>query len=151
MTFITQKEIWINSPPQKVFELHADHANRVKWHDHVTHSTMITPPPLGVGSQFQLAVITVGRATPLTIEIIAYEPYRYYAYRSFTSIAKTDSHQTFLAENGGTRFQVRIELQVHGLARLFGWFIFRFSLLRHFDEALRELKTEMEKDDQQKE
>ncbi len=57
----------------------------------------------------------------------------------------TDSHQTFTAENGGTRFQVRAELHPQGMARLFGWFIVKLILERHFETAVQELKEELEK------
>jgi hypothetical protein len=142
---VVEKSIWINRPPEEVFDFHADHANRVAWHDHVSRSEMITPTPLGLGSRFAIDATAAGRLTPMTIEITAYDRPHAYSYRSMASSAVTDSHQTFTAENGGTRFQVRIEPHFHGLARPFGWFILKFGLERHFGTAVRELKEEMEK------
>ena len=135
----------ISRPPQDVFDFHADHANRVAWHDHVTRSEMITPPPLGFGSRFEIDTISAGRPTPMTIEITAFDRPGAYSYRSYTTSAITDSHRTFTAENRGARFQVRTELHFKGIARPFGWFILKFGLERHFEAAVQELKMEMEK------
>jgi hypothetical protein len=90
---IVEKSIWIDRSPQDVFDFHANHANRAAWHDHVTRSGMITPPPLG----------------------------------------------------HGTRFHIRIKLNFRGFAKPFGWFILKLGLEKHFEEALREIKQEMEK------
>ena len=142
---VVEKSIWINRPPQDIFDFHADHTNRVAWHDHVTRSEMITPPPVGLGSRFEIDNITAGRPVSMAIEIIAFDRPRAYSYRSYAASAITDSHQTFTAENGGTRFHVRIELRFKGLTRLFGRYILRFGLEKHFETAVRELKDEMEK------
>jgi uncharacterized protein YndB with AHSA1/START domain len=142
---VIERSIWINRPPEEVFDFHADHANRATWHDHVSRSEMVTPPAVGLGSRFEIDAVTAGRPTPMSIEIIAYDRPQTYTYRSKAAQAITDSHQTFAAENGGTRFQVRAELQFQGLARLFGWFILKFGLERHLETAVRELKEELEK------
>ena len=148
---VIEKSIWINRPLEEVFDFHADHANRATWHEHVHSSEMITPPPVGLGSRFEIDAITARRPTPMTIEITAFDrPHAYTyrskaAYRTASAIAITDSHQTFTAENGGTRFGVRAELHFRGPARLFGWFIVKFWLERHIETAVRELKEELEK------
>jgi uncharacterized membrane protein len=142
---VVEKNIWINRPLQDIFDFHADHANRVVWHDHVTRSEMITPPPVGPGSRFEIDTISAGRSVSMAIEIIAFDRQGAYSYRSTASGAITDSHQTISAESSGTRFHVRIELHFKGLARLFGWFILKFGLEEHFETAVRELKDEMEK------
>ena len=140
-----EKNIWINRPPQDIFNFHADHANRVTWHDHVTRSEMITPLPVGLGSRFEIDNISAGRPVSMAIEITTFDRPRAYSYRSYTSSAVVDSHQTFTAEKGGTRFHVRIELRFKGLAWLFGRYILRFGLEEHFETTLKELKAEMEK------
>lgn len=142
---VVEKSIWINRPPQDVFDFHADHANRVAWHDHVTRAEMITSPPLGLGSRFEIDNISAGRHVSMIVEITAFDRPHAYTYRSTTTSVVTDSHQTFTAENGGTRFHVRIELHFKRIARLFGWLILKFGLEGHFETALRELKDEMEK------
>lgn len=142
---VVEKSIWINRPPEEVFDFHADHANRITWHDHVSRSEMVTPPPAGLGSRFEIDATAAGRSTPMTIEITAFDRPHAYTYRSTAASAITDSHQSFTAENGGTRFQLRIELHFQGLARLFGWFILKFGLERHFETAVQELKEELEK------
>ena len=55
--YIIEKSIWIDCIPEDAFELHSNHANRLDWHDHVTRSEMVTPPPLDVGSRFEVDVI----------------------------------------------------------------------------------------------
>jgi hypothetical protein len=139
------KNIWIDRSPQDVFVFHANHANRAGWHDHVIRSEMITPPPLGLGSKFAIDTITAKRPLPMILEIIAYDPYRSYRYRSIAANAITDSQQTFIPEKGGTRFQVHIEITFRVLARPFGWFILKLGLESHFEMALQELKEEMER------
>ena len=45
----------------------------------------------------------------------------------------------------GVKFHVRIVLNFRGIAKPFGWLILKLGLERHFEEALREIKEEMEK------
>jgi hypothetical protein len=142
--YCVDKAIWINCVPKAAFDLHANHANRVEWHDHVVASIMTSPPPVRAGSLFDLEVIAAGRHVPMQIEITAFDPYHSYTYRSTTMTATSYSTQNLVVENGGTRFSVHIELQFHGLARPFGWFILKFNLERHFGEALAELKQKLE-------
>ena len=40
---------------------------------------------------------------------------------------------------------VEKSIWIRRIARLFGWFILKFGLERHFETALRELKDEIEK------
>jgi hypothetical protein len=142
---IVDNSIWINRSPRDVFNFHANHANRSAWHEHVTRSEMITPAPLGIGTLFEVDTISAKRPLPMVIEITAFDPPRYYSYRSYAASAITDSHQTFELENGGTRFHIQIELNFKGIARPLGRLILKFGLERHFEEALRELKQELEK------
>ncbi len=100
---------------------------------------------MGVGTRFVIDTITAKRPLPMEIEIIAFDPPGYYAYRSYATQAITESHQTFVAEDGGTRFQSRIELNFRGVAKPFGWLILKLGLERHFAAAVQELKAEMEK------
>jgi len=141
---IYKDSIWINRSPGDVFDFHVNHTNRVAWHEHVTRSEMMTPAPIAVGTRFEIDAETAIRPTPMVLEITALDPPKSYSYRSYAENAITDSHQTFVAENEGTRFQIRIELNFKGLYRPLGWLLFNLWLKRHFVEALRELKQEME-------
>ena len=141
---VIERSIWINRSPEDVFDFHANHANRVIWHEHVNRSEMITPPPLGLGSRFQIDATSARQSTPMDIEIIAFDRPVAYSYRAIAGNAITDSHQTFTAENGGTRFRVKAELHFKGLARPFGWFILKLWLERHIETATIELKEELE-------
>ena len=142
---VVEKSTWINRSPKDVFDFHANHANRAIWHKHVTRSEMITSAPLGIGTRFKIDTITTNRTLPMEIEITAFDPPKYYSYRSYATNAITDSHQTFEAENEGTQFNVRIELNFRGIAKPLGWFILKFGLERHIEEAVREIKDELEK------
>ena len=144
--YVVERSIWINRPPEEVFDFHANHANRVVWHDHVTRSEMITPQPVGLGSRFEIDATSARQPTPMDIEIIAFDRPIAYSYRAVAGNAITGSHQAFDAENSGTRFRVRAEPHFRGLARLFGWFILKLWLERHIETALRELKEELEKE-----
>jgi hypothetical protein len=142
--YVVEKSIWIDRSPDEVFDFHANHANRADWHGHVTRPEMITPLPLGIGTRFEIDANTAKRPTPMVIEITTFDPPRYYSYRSFAANAKTDSHHRFEAENGGTRFRVRIELYFKGIAKPFGWLILKFGLEKHFEQALIEINEVME-------
>lgn len=141
---IFEDSIWINRSPNEVFDFHIDHANRISWHEHVTRSELITSAPIGIGTRFEIDAETASRTVPMTVEITAFDPPKSYSYRSYAKNAITDSHQTFTAENGGTRFHIRIELNFKGIYKPLGWLIFNSWLKKHFSEALRELKEEME-------
>jgi hypothetical protein len=143
--YVIERSIWINRSPEAVFDFHADHSNRVTWHEHVSRSEMTTPPPVGLGSRFEIDATSAGRPTPMTIEIITFDRPNAYSYRSTAASAITNSHQRFTAENGGTHFQIRGEIQARGLARPFGWFILKFWLEKHFESAVQELKEELER------
>ena len=92
---IVEKSIWINRSPGEVFDFHANHANRAAWHEHVTRSEMMTHPPLGIGTRFEIETVTAKRRLPMVIEITAFDSPRYYSYRSYAANAVADSHQTY--------------------------------------------------------
>jgi len=110
--------VTINRPIQDVFNFVADHSNDRLWKPFVTTSKQISAGPVGVGAQFEIGMIVGSRYRASIVEIVEYEPYKWYVYKSgaqplFTFIA----HLAFASVASGTAVRGHVEFQARGLWR----------------------------------
>ena len=66
----------IDRPLDEVFAYVADFSNSAEWDPGVAHARRLDDGPLGVGSRFHVEVKFGGTTSPMTYEILTYEPER---------------------------------------------------------------------------
>src|SRR6478672_11268875 len=76
----SQKTAEIAAPPERVWELLVDPAQRLRWVDELV-ATVPDRPPTGVGDEFVLKIREGGDVVDYRGEVTAFEPLRRYGVR----------------------------------------------------------------------
>jgi len=140
----------INLPIQEVFAYVTDHANDKYWKPFVTESRQISTGPIGVGTLFEVVIVTLKRRIADQVEVLEYEPYRWYVYRSNSPLFAFTGQLSFSTVASGTHIQGQVKFHAQGLWKLFTPFLaifFRsqskqtFAHLKQIMEASERKKT----------
>lgn len=135
--------------PEDVFDFLADLANLPIWQKGLSHSVVLTPGPLHVGSEFEETVKIAGRATKLHCEITALEQGRILAYRSQKGNAMEYSGRFELQPGeDGTELRMAHETTLNGMWRLLEP-LFSREVASESSQELQFLKTYLEGDGKQ--
>jgi hypothetical protein len=115
-----QGAIVIERPVDKVFDFVADERNEPKYNLKMTRAEMVTPEPIGVGSQFNAVMTGTGRATEMTIEFTEFE--RPNRLESKTHLSNMEIAGTLCFEpiSEGTRMRWFWDIRPRGFLRLLG-------------------------------
>jgi uncharacterized membrane protein len=113
-------EIIIKRPVEEVFDFCADESNEPRYNPRMTHAEQTSSGAIGLGSQFQAEMRTMGRKVSMTIEWTAYERPRRLA--SWTRLSGMDIRGDLRFEPvaGGTRMRWAWVLEPHGGVKLMG-------------------------------
>jgi hypothetical protein len=120
MTKRIEGDIIINRPMEEVFDFCADERNEPRYNPRMTHAVQTSSGPIGVGSEFEAEMRTMGRKVAMTIKWTAYERPRRLA--SWTRLSGMDirGDLRFDPMDGGTRMRWAWDLEPHGGLRLMG-------------------------------
>jgi len=110
--------VTINRPIKDVFEFVANHANDKLWKPFVTTSKQTSTGHIGVGTRFEVGMVTWNHYLASTVEIVEYEPYRWYVYKSCTPPFHFVAHLSFASVALGTELRGYVEFQARGLWKL---------------------------------
>ena len=109
----------INCPIQDVFAFVTDHANDKRWKPFVTESRKISPGLIGKGTLFEIAVTTWNQRFAGQVEILEYEPYHWYVYRSNSQPFPFVAQLEFSSNSSGTHIRGHVQFQAKGLWKVF--------------------------------
>ena len=103
----------------EAFDFLAEFSTTQQWDPGVSEAEMLTPAPVGLGSQFRVVASLAGRKVPLTYEITAFDRPHSVTVRAENS--STVSEDTISFTPAGDLVSVRYEadLQLKGAAKLF--------------------------------
>ncbi len=130
--------IHVARPVEEVFAAVVDEPS---WNPAMTATTMLTPPPPGVGSRYEV-VMNVGRGgMPMQVEFTAFERPTRLASRTSSAILATTGEVTCTPDGDGTLLAWDWEYRLRGALRLaapvFGLFGSRWE--RHNWLRMRDL------------
>lgn len=108
----------ISRPIKDVFEFVANHANDKLWKPFVTTSKQTSAGQVGVGARFEVGTVTWGHYFASIVEIVEYEPYRWYVYKSGAPPFHFVAHLSFTSVALGTELRGYVEFQARGLWKL---------------------------------
>ena len=113
-------DIIIKRPMDEVFDFCADERNEPRYNPQMTHAELTSSGAIGLGTQFNAEMRTVGRTVAMTIEWTAYDRPRRLA--SWTRLPGMDirGELRFEPVAGGTRMQWEWDLEPHGALKLMG-------------------------------
>ena len=133
----------INLPIQEVFAYVTDHANDIYWKPFVTESRQISAGPIGVDTLLEVVIVTLKRHIADQAEVLEYEPYHWYVYRSNSQLFAFTGQLSFSTVASGTHIQGQVKFHVQGLWKLFTPFLaifFRSQSSRHLPVSSRSWK-----------
>jgi hypothetical protein len=113
-------EIIVERPVEEVFDFCADESNEPRYNPRMTHAEQTSPGPIGLGSQFEAEMRTMGRKVAMTIEWTAFE--RPGRLASWTRLSGMDirGDLRFDPVDEGTRMRWAWDLVPHGGLKLMG-------------------------------
>jgi hypothetical protein len=113
-------EIVIGRPVDVVFDYVADQSNEPQYNPRMVRAEKITPGPVGKGTRFRSAVVSMGRTAEMWIECTGYDRPR--LLESTTAMQQADIGYTLRFEPAvaGTRMRWSGRVQPKGIFRLLG-------------------------------
>jgi hypothetical protein len=110
--------VTINRPIQEVYAYVTDHANDKYWKPFVTESRKISAGPIGVSTRFEIVTVAWGYRRAGEVEVLEYEPYNLYAYRSNDELFSFVARLAFSTTSSGTLIQGYVKFHAQGLWKL---------------------------------
>jgi uncharacterized membrane protein len=135
--------IVINSPIEEVFGALTNLENDIKWRSEWVETKKTSEGPISVGSTFCLTGKFLGRRVPTIYEVIEYKPNRSAAWKAVSGPLPLTFQRTCERVEGGTRFTIKYEAELHGVSKLVMSFLARTVKRQHADD-LRKVKELME-------
>jgi uncharacterized protein YndB with AHSA1/START domain len=110
----------IARPVQEVFQAVVDEPS---WNPAMRSATMLTPPPLGAGSRYEV-VMDLGRGgMPMQVEFTAFDPPNRLASRTSSPMLGTTGEVTCTPDGDDTLLAWDWQYRLHGTMRV-GWPLF---------------------------
>lgn len=109
-------EVHIDAPIGTVFDVVADSRNEPTYNPAMTRVELLTPEPIGTGTQFRAYM---GRAgTPMFVELTTVERPHLLASRTTSSLMETSGTLSFTETDGGTTMRWDWQVRAKGWHRL---------------------------------
>jgi len=114
-----RRRIDVDSPPEEAFGYLARFSNASDWDPGTSRARMVTPEPVGPGSEFDLEVHAFGRHTWWRYRIVEHDPPRTVALRAETGVLVADDTIAVEPRAGGRSTVVyETALRLRGPLRL---------------------------------
>jgi hypothetical protein len=137
---------FVQRPPSHVFRFVAtEHwKNHPRWDPSIIELHQTTPGPIGVGAKGRLVRVDRGRRSEGIVEVVAYEPDRFFEAASRFGPFRLDQRVTFTPVAEGTRIDLRIDTRASGLMALLVPLMKR-QFSSTMTRSLRTIKDEIER------
>jgi carbon monoxide dehydrogenase subunit G len=110
--------IYIDRPPEVVFDFVADERNEPRYNPKMTTVSLLTEEPIGVGSRFEATLVMRGRPITMTVEFTEFERPRRLASVTTTGPMDTVGALSFEPRGLGTLMAWSWHIKLHGLAKI---------------------------------
>ncbi len=96
--------IFIRRSPEEVFDYVLDLEQMSRWRPRMSRVRWVGHGPPGVGSSFEVVVSMLGIRFPFVVEVTAFDPPRYFGYRTVRGAVQADDAMEWVADGDGCRF-----------------------------------------------
>jgi carbon monoxide dehydrogenase subunit G len=110
--------IYIERPPEVVFDFVADERNEPRYNAKMTTVSLLTEEPIGVGSRFAATLMSRARPITMTVEFTEFARPRRLASVTNTGPMDTVGALSFEASGTGTLMTWSWHIRLRGLAKL---------------------------------
>ena len=112
-------EIHVVTPPEQAFTYLANFANSQEWDPGVVRAELITPGPVGSGSEFDVVTGSARRTIDFRYRIIDFDQPRRVVLRGTAArLVSTDQIDVAAAEDGGSMITYDADLRLSGVWRI---------------------------------
>jgi carbon monoxide dehydrogenase subunit G len=133
-------EVWIEAPPEAVFDYLADARNEPAWLPGARSVTKATDGPVGLHTRFEGEYARAGK---VDLELVRFERPRALTIRAHSRMLDFDDAVELAPDGNGTRLTARLTGSPTGLMRVLTPMIAR-TMTRQFGENWIHLKRALE-------
>jgi carbon monoxide dehydrogenase subunit G len=135
--------IFINCPPQEVWDLISNPANNNQWSSNTEYAEWTSEGPHGVGSTQHDVGKVLGRKMEGTSEIIAWDPPNEFGQKSTSGPLPWESMWKLEPKENGTQLTVSAGAEVGGFFKMAEGLVVK-QLVKMFDTNIEALKQLLE-------
>lgn len=136
-----RSEIHVTAPQEQAFAYLANFATTQEWDPGVIRAELVTPLPIGSGSEFDVLTGSAGRTIPFRYRIIEFDPPgRVMLLGTATRLVSTDTIDVSQADHGGCTINYDADLRLNGIWRLLD-FPLSIAFRRIGDRAVEGLRS----------
>ena len=138
-----ETSIFINRPPQAVWDLISNPANIAQWSSNTEFAEWTSERAPGVGSTQRDVGKVLGRKIESTTEITAWDPPREFAQKSTSGSIPWESNWKLEPKENGTQLTVQAGAEVGGFFKMAEGLVVK-QLVKLMDANLKALKQLLE-------
>jgi len=142
-----ERDLFVEAPPERVFELLAQPERTPEWSPNVVAIRRVGDGPIGVGSTTHALIKALGTQQRAIGCCTVFDPPRRIVIESRTDLgARSRSDSQLVPEGSGTRLRATLEYVVPGggLGQLFDKLVAERQTREDFEQALLRLKRLLE-------
>jgi uncharacterized protein YndB with AHSA1/START domain len=122
-TIITfEKRIYIDCPPQEVFDYMSDPANDAQWRAGSRSAKWASEGPVGVGSRMRSEDRAMGRKIETFSEITSWDPPHGFGFKSLSKSFPAEFSFKLEPDGGGTQLTAHGKIEFSGVFKLLEMF-----------------------------
>jgi carbon monoxide dehydrogenase subunit G len=116
--FTFEKSIFINRPPQEVFDYITNPDNDSNWRSTAVSAEWTSDGPVGVGSTQRTVGKFLGRKIDSTNEVTVWDPPNQFAFKSVGGSIPLEISQKLVAKDNGTQLTIDAQAELGGFFKL---------------------------------
>ena len=116
--YMFEKSIFINRPPQEVFDYITNPDNDSNWRSTAVSAEWTSDGPVGVGSTQRTVGKFLGRKIDSTNEVTVWDPPNQFAFKSVGGSIPLELSQKLAAEDNGTQLTINAQAELAGFFKL---------------------------------
>ncbi len=110
--------LFINRPPQEVFDFLTDPGNDPQWRSSAVSGEWTSEDPIGVGSTFSSVDKLLGRKMKSTSEVTIWDPPNQFAFKTIGGPMPFESTVAFESKENGTQLTLSGQAELGGVFKI---------------------------------
>ena len=116
--FTFEKNIFINRPPQEVWDFLTNPANNSQWESSTKHAEWTSEGPPGVGSTYRSFGKLFGRDLEVTSEITTWDPPIEHGHKATSGLFPLEVTMKYEPKENGTQLNVHLQGELGGFFKI---------------------------------
>lgn len=116
--YMFEKSIFINRPPQEVFDYITNPDNDSNWRSTAVSAEWTSDGPVGVGSTQRTVGKFLGRKIDSTNEVTVWDPPNQFSFKSVGGSIPLELSQKLVAKDNGTQLTINAQAELAGFFKL---------------------------------